>query len=128
MGAATGGVTDAPEVNTGSAAVVMDFKRAYGRSITFLMQPAMLGRAKEHLPGHEAFAAREMDAALSTAHHVLGGARAARGALRRPSHFPLVRLEEPIHKHDNEYEDEIFQGRSSELEYRHGAAQKFERR
>jgi hypothetical protein len=59
----------------------MDFKPGETCSISFLMEAAMLWRAIENLAGHQAFAARQVNAALSTTHHIFAAGRAARGGL-----------------------------------------------
>jgi hypothetical protein len=73
----------------------------------------VLGRAVEHLFRHQAFAARQMDAALSTLHHIFTGRGAAGARLGVLSELHLVRLEKPIHKDDDEDYEKVFQCRSS---------------
>ena len=87
------------------------------------MELAMLGRAIEDIAGHHALAPREVHAALRATHHVLGTTGTAGPALGWRAELSLVCLEKPEHTDDDEYEDEIFQWRSSELGIRRRTAQ-----
>ena len=71
------------------------------------MQPAVLRRAVEKLTVREAFAARQVHAALSAAHHVFCCRSAA--PPRGPCGFSLVGPEEPVHDDYDQRQQEIFQ-------------------
>src|SRR3954453_6110901 len=89
---------------------------AWTWSISFLVLQAMLGRAIKNPPGHQTLASRQGHAALGAAHHVLARtAGAARALIGRPLP-PRVRLEKPVHRDDDEQDDEVLQCRRSRRE------------
>jgi hypothetical protein len=80
-----------------SGSTTIDMADYSGRSVGFLMQAAMLGAAVERRTAHEAFAARQMHAALRTSHHVL----AACGRLPLSAlDFPFVTFQYPVGKRE----------------------------
>ena len=78
-----------------------------------LVDPAVVGTAVERLLARQAFAAREVHAALGAAHHVLcGHARLLRATL---DPF-LVALEDPVRDEEPEEEEKYFGQAATQVE------------